>query len=203
MGIIVLVLGESGSGKTTSLRNFTKEIGVFNVASKPLPFRNKENIQVANNITYDKICRFLKSNKMDTYIIDDSQYLMAFEMFDNVKTTGYDKFTNIAINFKKLLDAARNTKDDTIVYFLHHLEENDNGKSKIKTIGKMLDQQLTIEGLFSIVLQAKVSNNGYKFLTNSNGQNPCKSPMEMFPMEIDNDLNFVDKTIREYYGLKG
>ena len=201
MGVPVLVLGASGSGKSTSMRNFeTEEVGIFNVAGKPLPFRKK--IPKIDNATYDKIYKSLKEPKLKKYVIDDSQYLMAFESFDHAKETGYGKFTNMALNFRNLIDfIVRGTPDDVIVYMLHHTELAEDGKLKAKTLGKMLDNQLTLEGLFSIVLLCQVEGSEHFFITNSDGSNPAKSPMEMFEMKIDNDLKMVDETIREYYEI--
>jgi len=104
------------------------------------------------------------------------------------------------LNFKSLIDCAiKGTSPDTIIYFLHHTELSDDGRLKAKTLGKMLDNQLTVEGLFSIVLLCQVEGTEHYFITNSDGSNPAKSPMEMFEMKIPNDLKMVDTTIREYY----
>lgn len=201
MGIPVLVLGSSGSGKSTSLRNFDeKEIGIFNVAGKPLPFRKR--LPKVDNATYSVILQGLSKPKLKTYVIDDSQYLMAFESFDHAKETGYGKFTNMALNFKNLITYIMvKTPPDVVVYFLHHTETDENGRLKAKTLGKMLDNQLTVEGLFTIVLLCQVEGSEHFFITNSNGTNPAKTPMEMFEPRIDNDLKMVDETIREYYEL--
>ena len=201
MGIVVLVLGASGSGKSTALRNFDEsEIEVLNVAGKPLPFR--KHLKTANNPTYDNIKATLQANRVKAYAIDDSQYLMAFESFAHAKETGYGKFTNMALNFKDMIDnAIKLTSNDTIVYFLHHTELADDGRIKAKTLGKMLDNQLTLEGLFSIVLICQVEGSEHYFITNSDGSNPAKSPMEMFEMKIPNDLKAVDTEIRNYYGM--
>lgn len=201
MGIPVLILGESGSGKSTSLRNFNEgEIGIFNVAGKPLPFRKK--LPKADNATYSTILKSLSEPKLKTYAIDDSQYLMAFESFDHAKETGYGKFTNMALNFRNLIDfVVKRTPDDVIVYFLHHTEMTEGGNVKAKTLGKMLDNQLTVEGLFSIVLLCVAEGSEHYFLTNSDGTNPAKSPMELFEMRIDNDLKAVDTSIRAYWEL--
>ena len=201
MGIVVLVLGASGSGKSTSLRNFDPdEVGIFNVAGKPLPFKKK--MKIVNNPGYAEIIKGMNAKQFKKYVIEDSQYLMAFEAFDRAKETGYGKFTDMALNFRNLIDySIRRTPDDTIVYFLHHTELADDGRIKAKTLGKMLDNQLTVEGLFSIVLYCVTEGNEHFFITNSDGSNPAKSPMEMFEMKIDNDLKFVDTTIREYYGM--
>ncbi len=201
MGIPVMVLGPSSSGKTSSLRNFEPdEVGIFNVAGKPLPFRKK--LPVVNNATYGTILKVLSNPGLKKYVIDDSQYLMAFESFDHAKEVGYAKFTNMALNFYNLIHfIVTRTPDDVIVYFLHHTELSEDGRIKAKTLGKMLDNQLTLEGLFSIVLLCQAEGAKHFFITNSDGTNPAKSPMEMFEMRIDNDLAFVDKTIREYYEM--
>lgn len=195
-------MGESGSGKTSSLRNFNAdEVGIFNVASKPLPFRKQ--LKCKNNANYDNIIAALRKPAIATYVIDDSQYLMAFAMFDRAKETGYGKFTDCALDFRNLIDfVIRHTPPNVIVYFLHHCEENDSGKIKAKTSGKMLDNQLTVEGLFSVVLLAKTDGTRYYFETQSDGRTTCKSPMEMFEREIDNDLKMVDQTIRKYWGIE-
>lgn len=201
MGIPVMVLGPSSSGKTSSLRNFEpEEVGIFNVAGKPLPFRKK--LPIVNNATYGMILKVLSNPGLKKYVIDDSQYLMVFESFDHAKEVGYAKFTNMALNFYNLIHfIVTRTPDDLIVYFLHHTELSEDGRIKAKTLGKMLDNQLTLEGLFSIVLLCQVEGTEHFFITNSDGTNPAKSPMEMFEMRIDNDLAFVDKTIREYYEM--
>ena len=201
MGIPVMILGESGCGKSTSMRNFESgEIGIFNVASKPLPFRKKL-ANIADGATYPLIINSLAKANLKRYVIDDSQYLMAFEMFDKAKVTGYGKFTDMALNFKGLIDfVIKNTPADCIVYFLHHTEKTEMGV-KAKTVGKMLDGQLTVEGLFSIVLRTKYETGRYFFVTQTDGTDTVKSPMGMFEREIDNDLKFVDNAIREYWEL--
>lgn len=201
MGIPVMVMGSSGAGKSTSLRNFEEgEIGILNVASKPLPFRKK--LPKVDGAGYAKIYKVLGKPSLKSYAIDDSQYLMAFGMFDRAKETGYGKFTDIALDFKNLITyIITQTPPDVIVYFLHHTEITDDGHVKAKTSGKMLDTQLTVEGLFSIVLLAQADGATYKFITQSDGYTTSKSPLEMFDREIDNDLKFVDKTIREYWEL--
>lgn len=203
MGIPVLILGPSGSGKSASLRNFEpEEVGIFNVANKPLPFRKK--LPTANNATYEMIAGSLKKKNKKTYVIDDSQYLMANEFFDRAKEVGYQKFTDIGLHFRNLLQTViQQTPEDVIVYFLHHTEEDMSGRLKAKTIGKMLDEKLTVEGLFSIVLLTVAEGTEHYFLTNSDGSSTAKSPMEMFDLKIDNDLRMVDQIIREYYDLTG
>ena len=201
MGVPVLIIGASGSGKSSSLRNFEpNEITVFNVANKLLPFRKR--LDVVKNANYDTIGKTLAQKQKKIYVIDDSQYLLAFEMFDRAKETGYTKFTEIALRFRNMINyIIKKLPDDVIVYFLHHAEETESGKIKAKTVGKMLDNQLTVEGLFSIVLYCKIEGDKHVFETQSDGHTTAKSPMEMFDRIIDNDLKMVDSKIREYYYL--
>lgn len=201
MGIPVLILGESGSGKSASLRNFDEnEIGIFNVASKPLPFRKK--LPKIDNATYQTVEKSLSSPKLKKYAIDDSQYLLCFELFNKAKETGYTKFTDMALHFYNLIQfIIQHTPPDVIVYFLHHTETTKDGKIKAKTIGQMLDEKLTVEGLFSIVLICQTDGITHQFITQSDGNTTAKSPMEMFPLVIDNDLKAVDTAIREYYEM--
>lgn len=210
MGLPILVLGESGSGKSTSLRNFEKsEVLVLNVADKALPFRKKLNVINLRKASYSERYSLIKQyiskyqDKCKTFVIDDSQFLMSFGMFDRAKEVGYGKFTDIALDFKNLLDFIQtSTNDDVTVYLFHHVEMGDNGKIKAKTSGKMLDNQMTLEGLFTIVLMTRAYDGNFKFLTQSDGFDPVKTPLEMFSeKEIDNDLKEVDKVIREYYEM--
>lgn len=201
MGIPVLILGESGSGKSTSLRNFEpSEISIFNVAGKPLPFRKK--LPKATISDYGKIMAGMQKSDKKSFAIDDSQYLLCFEMFSHAKETGYQKFTDMALNFYTLIKFVIDSlPDDVIVYFLHHTETDANGKLKAKTVGKMLDEKLTVEGLFSIVLLCQTDGTRHYFVTQSDGYTTAKSPMDMFDLEIDNDLKFVDTKIREYFEI--
>ena len=201
MGVAVLVLGASGSGKSTSLRNMSPEhVEVLNVAGKPLPFRGQ--LPAKNFVSYDDIHKAFRQDGYPIYVVDDSQYLMAFEGFDKANEKGYDKFTHMAVHFKEMItDWIRELPEHTIVYFLHHTEIGDDQRIKPKTLGKMLDSQLVVEGLFSIVLLTWSEAGNHFFVTNSDGSSCAKTPMGMFEDEtIDNDLALVDRTIREYYG---
>ena len=204
MGIPVMILGESGSGKSSSMRNFTpNEIGIINVGKKPLPFRSQ--IKPFNSDNYTKIVDVMQKAKAKSIVIDDCQYLMANEFMRNAKVTGFQKFTDIALNFWSLVQIVIDQlPDDVIVYFLGHIERDANGNEKFKTIGKMLDEKITIEGLFTIVLKTVVSDGKYQFSTQTNGMDTVKSPLGMFsePL-IENDLKMVDETIRDYYNIKG
>ena len=204
MGIPVMILGESGSGKSSSMRNFTpNEIGIINVGKKPLPFRSQ--IKPFNSDNYTKIVDVMQNAKVKSIVIDDCQYLMANEFMRNAKVTGFQKFTDIALNFWSLVQIVIDQlPEDVIVYFLGHIERDANGNEKFKTIGKMLDEKITIEGLFTIVLKTVVSDGKYQFSTQTNGMDTVKSPLGMFsePL-IENDLKMVDETIRDYYNIKG
>lgn len=204
MGIPVLILGESGSGKSASLRNFeAEEVSVFNVAAKPMPFRKKLPTKATSD--YGTITAGITQSRKKAFVIDDSQYLMCFESFARAKDAGYGKYTDFALHFYNLIQfIIRQTPPDVIVYFLHHTETDSNtGKVKAKTMGKMLDNQLTLEGLFSIVLFCQTDGKKHSFITQSDGYTTAKSPMELFDLVIDNDLRMVDQKIREYYGMGG
>ena len=207
MATAVLIMGESGSGKSASLRNFApNEISVFNVTSKPLPFKQgKTKIPKIDNATYTDIANALANPNKRAYVIDDAGYLLSFEMFKRANETGYSKFTDMAKNFFDMLDFI-NTKlpNDIIVYITMHTEDDSEmHRVKVKTIGKMLDQNLKIEGLFSIVLRAVQTEDGYKFVTRDDMVSTAKSPIGMWEEDmIDNDLKAVDATIREYYDMK-
>lgn len=201
MGIPVLILGESGSGKSASLRNFKEgEVGIINVSSKPLPFKTK--LKPFNSDNYMQIEAVIKKAKAKSIVIDDAQYLQANEYMRNAKVQGYQKFTDIALNFWTLVQMViKELPDDVIVYFLGHIETDANGKEKFKTIGKMTDNY-SVEGMCTIVLKTLVRDGKYLFTTQTNGMDTVKSPMGMFSeTEIDNDLKAVDETIRKYYEI--
>ena len=217
MGIPVLIIGESGSGKTYSIKQLDPEkVGIFLCEKNRLPFKKHFNTYKVKNmqrITENgtQIIRqsaviqaaLQKPNKK-IYVIDDSQYIMANEYFDRASEKGYDKFVDIGANFRNLVHMVNNQlPDDVIVYFLHHPETDGNtGRMKAKTIGKMLDEKLTLEGCFDIVLHARTDGQEHWFSTQSDGTDTAKSPECMFPDKIPNDLHLVDATIRQYYEME-
>lgn len=202
MGLPVLVLGFSGSGKSASMRNFKEdEIALVNVNSKPLPFRTKFQ-SVLNSDNYKEIASFISNQTAKVIVIDDTQYLMANEFMRRAKETGFQKFTDIGKNFWDLVKMVEKLPEDTVVYFLSHLETGEDGRQKVKTIGKLLDEKITVEGMFTIVLKTVASDGKYLFATQTDGSDTCKSPMGLFDqMYIPNDLKQVDETLRIYYGF--
>lgn len=217
MALPVLIIGKSGSGKTYSLKNFKPdEIGVISVEKGRLPFRSE--IKVAkvpkygtgdedaksygaiNRAKYAWIMKAIETAKPKSIAIDDSQYLLVNELFDRAYEKGYDKYVQMAANFRELIHFINELEqDDKIVYFLHHTDTDADGREKAKTIGKMLDEKLTVEGCFDIVIYCE----DHKFFTQSNGQSTAKTPEDMFELEIPNDLKAVDAAIREYYNMEG
>ena len=202
MGNVIGVEAESGMGKSYALRNFEpNEVAVYNVSGKPLPFKKKLSMVKTSDMKW--IANDIRRNSMNCYVIDDAGLAMAFYLFGKVNETGYGKFTQVAKDFYDLVQTAiRETSDDTNIYFLMHTERSDDGnRIKMKTAGKMIDNQLTLESLFSIVLYGVTDGKRHYFVTQSDGVTTAKSPVGMFPLEIDNDLKAVDTAIREYYGM--
>ena len=203
MATAVLILGESGTGKSTSLRNFEAgEVAVINVSGKPLPFRKK--LPMVNTDDYKKIMEYLPKiveKGIKTIVIDDSNYLMTNAYMRQADIKGYDKFTTMAQNHWNLVYFVEKIlPDDVIVYFMSHIDRDQLGNERAKTVGKMIDSAVTFEGMFSIVLKTKVVDGKYFFCTHNSGFDTVKSPMDMFTSdEIPNDLKLVDQTIRDYY----
>ena len=210
-------MGKSGSGKTYSLKNFKPdEIGIISVEKQRLPFKSdlkvariprifdtpeeKTSYSALNRAKYAWIESVIAKGKTPSIAIDDSQFLLVNEMFDRASEKGYDKFTEIAHNFQHLIHFVNDLPDkNKIVYFLHHSEEGPDGRQKCKTIGKMLEEKLVIEGLFDIVIYCE----DYKFYTQANETSTAKTPEGMFDsIEIPNDLKAVDMAIRDYYGME-
>lgn len=215
MAIPVFCIGRSGSGKTYSIKNFkADEVGVISVEKGRLPFKTDiKTVRIPKDFSsantsaqlnaakYSWIQMIISKSKAKSIIIDDSQYLLVNELFDRSKEKGYDKFTDIAVNFRNLVHFVNDLPDDDkIVYFLHHSEADTDGREKAKTIGRMLDEKLTLEGCFDIVIYCQ----DHKFYTQGDGMSTAKTPEGMFEeSEIPNDLKAVDTAIREYYGLTG
>lgn len=211
-----IIMGESGTGKSTSIRNLDpKETFIVNVLNKPLPFRGyKTNYtklssdgitgNLYSSTSYEQVHRILrlindKRLEIKTLIIDDFTYLMTYDFMDRALEKGYDKFTMMAKNANDLLKQLPCLREDLDVFVLNHSEIDSNGKMKIKTIGKMLDEKIVIEGIFTMILQTQLSNEGYSFLTQGDINHIAKSPMGMFETKnIPNDLMFVKQKMAEY-----
>jgi hypothetical protein len=223
----IAIVGPSGTGKSTSY-GLLPEIGikgldpketvVCNVAGKDLPFRGWQKhyggklgtggnyIETSDSNTIAESIKFVSEKRPDikNYVIDDGQFIMAFEFMSRAKENGYGKFADIGVNMSKIIQAAKNARKDLKVYFLWHPEDNKEYGFKMKTVGKMIDDYLTLEGLFTVVLYSKATKTGdnkikYEFVTNNNGQLPAKSPVGMFPdLYIPNDLSIVSELIDKY-----
>jgi len=196
MGIPVLVLGKSGSGKSRSIKNLTN-VGLIKVIEKELPFRN--DLKFIQTSDYSTIKQVLLKSQVSSVVIDDAGYLLTNEFLFS-STKGYDKFTDIAVNFYDLIRfiVSQLPREKIVYLIMHEDEDNVTGQVKPKTIGKLLDEKVCVEGLFTIVLRCI----DHQFYTNASGC--AKSPEDMFEQQtIENDLALVDKTIREYYNLGG
>ena len=201
MGTAVMILGKSGVGKSASMRNLPDNIySVVEVDGKPLPFRGKK--KAFNTDDYKRITQIMHTTPTDIIVIDDSQYLMANEFMRRSRESGYNKYTEIGVNFWNLINEVQKLPESKIVYFMHHSEDDGLGGIKEKTIGRMLDEKICIVGMFSIVLVADKTDKDYIFRTQNDGRSPAKTPIGMFEQKvIDNDLQVVDSTIREYYEM--
>lgn len=209
MGIGVLIIGKSGSGKSTSLRNFNKDdVGIINVISKPLPFKNVNNLQTVDTDNYADIKTLLNKSKAKSIVIDDAGYLITNHFMRKHSNTGggnavYSLYNDIADSFWSLTEIVKALPKEKIVYFMMHEDKNEFGDIKPKTIGKLIDDKVCLEGLFAIVLRAKKVDKNYYFFTQSTDSDVAKSPIGMFnELFIENDLKNVDNMIREFYNLK-
>jgi hypothetical protein len=207
MGQLVYILGRSGTGKSYSLRNFEpNELAVVNIEGKILPFRGSAKIHTVNTDDADEVESKLEelAKKYKRIVVDDFQYLMANEFMRRSAEKGYDKFTEIAKHAWSIANMVRDLPQDVIVYILCHTDTDADGNERLKTIGKLLDEKIVLEGMSTIVLKTNVSDGKYTFLTQNNGKDTTKSPADMFPSyAIDNDLKYVDDKIRSYYGFEG
>lgn len=213
MSIATLVIGESGTGKSTSMRNFpATDTLLIQTVKKPLPFRSpdwrrfdKQSCPAGNVFATDdsrRIVELMHKTRRPVVIVDDFQYLLANEYMRRSDEKGYEKFTDIGRHAWDVLSAASALADSTRVYILAHSATDDFGRTRAKTIGKLLDEKITVEGLFSIVLRTVVRDGAYFFATRNSGQDTTKTPIGLFSDDlIDNDLAAVDASICEYYEL--
>jgi hypothetical protein len=224
----ICIAGASGSGKSTSYGNFPtlgikglnpEETFIINVSGKDLPFRGWKKLYTGKSTTskgnyfesadagqITQIIEGISKSRPDikNIIVDDAQYIMAFEFMRRAKETGYGKFADIGVNISKVVEAARTSRKDLKVFFMWHPEKMPDGNMKMKTVGTMVDNYLTLEGLFTVILYTKVERDlddtvKYLFITNNDGHAPAKSPIGMFEeMYMPNDLGVVSDIIDKY-----
>jgi len=221
----ILIIGESGSGKSTSLENLDpKSTFIINVAKKPMPFRgwktnytklSKENtngnyIESDNHTTIVQTMKHIKDNMshIKTVVVDDFQYLMANEYMRRANERGFDKFTDIGLHAWEVANAGKNLREDMTFVMIGHAEQSmdlqGNRRLKFKTVGKLVDNVITMEGMFTVVLFTNVGidpegNTSYTFITQSDGTTTAKSPKGMFEeLNIPNDIKEVINKVNEY-----
>lgn len=210
MSISSLIIGDSGTGKTTSLRNFSpQDVLLIQSVRKPLPFRSKDwtsfsagnptgNVFITDRS--DEIMTIMLKTRRKIIVLDDFQYILANEFMRRSEERGFDKFTDIGRHAWDVITTANNLPADVRVYILGHTQADDFGRVKVKTIGKLLDEKIVIEGMFSIVLRTVVSDGRYMFSTRNNGNDTVKTPIGLFETDvIENDLAAVDQAITAYY----
>lgn len=201
----VLIMGESGTGKSTSMRNCDPAtVAVVNPVGKPLPFKNHFD-NLSNETDARKITRYMKDQAAagkKLIVVDDFQYILAVPYMNRIKETGWDKYNDFGANYFEIIEVCKDLPDDVVVAYMTHLETLDNGLTTVKLIGKLLREKITIEGLFTVVLRTGVTEGKYYFFTQNSGKDTVKSPLGMFPAyAIDNDLAYVADKIRNYYEI--
>lgn len=217
MSNTLLIIGEPGTGKSTSIRNLNpEETFILNVIDKPLPFRGFKkkyhslstdglNGNYYSSDEHDKIIRIInlinsKRLEIKNLVIDDFQYTMCNEFMRRCKEKGYEKFTEIGNHAWNIVSCLMKSREDLNCFVLSHSEIGDNGKMKCKTIGKMLDDKISIEGMFTIVFHTEIIDGQYKFLTQNDSGHIAKSPIGMFKDKyIDNDLFYINEQITNYF----
>lgn len=197
----VLLIGKSGSGKSASMRNFKKdEIAIVNVLGKPLPFKNDLNAPKLDD--YQTILASIAKTTKKTIVIDDANYLITTEFMSKSSIKGFDKYNELANNFWNLIQGIKNLQGGKTVYLIMHEDSDDDGNVKPKTIGKLLDDKVNIQGMFTVCIRSMIQNGNYIFRLKNNGQDCVKTPIGMFEQEeMENDLKKVDDIIRDYYDL--
>lgn len=203
MAQMVSIMGESGTGKSTSIRNCDPATtAIVNPVGKPLPFKGK--YEMLNSITESrKITKFMKEQAAagkKLLVVDDFQYILSVPYMNRIKEAGWDKWNDFGANYFEIIEVCKELPDDVVVAYMTHTETLENGVTTIKLMGKLLREKITIEGLFTIVLRTGVNEGKYYFYTQNSGKDTVKSPMGMFPSyAIDNDLNYVADKIRNFY----
>lgn len=203
MAQMVLIMGESGTGKSTSMRNCNPATtAVVNPVGKPLPF--KGNFEMLNSVTESrKITKWMREQAAagkKLIVVDDFQYILSVPYMNRIKEAGWDKWNDFGANYFEIIEVCKELPEDVVVAYMTHTETLENGVTTIKLIGKLLREKITIEGLFTIVLRTGVNEGKYYFYTQNSGKDTVKSPLGMFPAyAIDNDLNYVADKICNFY----
>ncbi len=197
----ILLIGKSGTGKSTSLRNFKAEdVAIVNVLGKPLPFKSKLNAPKCDD--YNVILKSIAATNKKTIVIDDANYLITNEFMNKSSVKGYDKYNEIANNFFNLINGIKNIEGGKTVYLIMHEDVDDEGNIKPKTIGKLLDDKINIQGMFTVCIRSVYDDGKYLFRLKTNGQDCVKTPFEMFDDDVmENDLKAFDDVVRDYYEL--
>lgn len=201
----ILIMGESGTGKSTSMRNLDPKItAIVNPVGKTLPFKGKFDI-LNSETDSSKITKWIKEQVRygkKIIVVDDFQYILSIPYMNRIKESGWDKWNDFGANYFEIVNVCAELPEDVVVYYMTHTETLENGITTIKLIGKLLREKITIEGLFTIVLRTSVVDGKYYFLTQNSGKDTVKSPMDMFPAyAVDNDLKYIDEKIRSYYEI--
>lgn len=203
----ILIMGESGTGKSTSMRNCDPATtAIVNPVGKPLPFKGSGKFDMLNGeVEARKICKFMKEQcaaGKKLIVVDDFQYILSVPYMNRIKENGWDKWNDFGANYFEIIEVCKELPDDVVIVYMTHTETLENGVTTIKLIGKLLREKITIEGLFTVVLRTGVNEARYYFYTQNSGKDTVKSPIGMFPAyAIENDLAYVVDKIRNYYEL--
>ena len=197
----ILLIGKSGTGKSTSLRNFKAEdVAIVNVLGKPLPFKSKLNAPKCDD--YGIILKSIAATDKKTIVIDDASYLITNEFMSKSSIKGYDKYNEIANNYFNLINGIKNIEGGKTVYLIMHEDADEEGNIKPKTIGKLLDDKINIQGMFTVCIRSVYEDGKYLFRLKTNGQDCVKTPFGMFENDtMENDLKAFDDVVRDYYEL--
>jgi hypothetical protein len=211
VSIATLILGETGTGKSSSLRNMDPaKTLLIQTIPKPLPFKSgawkplsKDGGNIIVSSDFAQIVGIMQKTTRPVIVVDDFQYLLVTEFMRRAYEKGYDKFNEMGVHYYEVLKAATELPAHKRAYLMSHTDTNESGRVKAKTIGKMLDEKVTVEGLVTLVLRTQVINGKYVFSTKNNGSDTVKTSMGLFEEEhIDNDLAAVDAAIVAYYELQ-
>lgn len=204
MGIPVICYGKSGSGKSRSLKNFAEdEIALINVEGKQLPFKKKFKYEFKTD-DVETIVKSLKKMPTKTAIIDDAGYIMTHRFMKNHRNmkgnAQFDMYNAIADDMYTLIQSIKELPDDAIVYVILHEDTTDYGSTGLKTLGKLLDSKVCMEGMVTICIRCMSEEGRHFFRVVTDGSDITKTPEDLFDAEeIENDLKYVDSKIREFY----